>query len=87
MRGRISSSEIIPPNTCFVFSRICLRAISRSSRCRSTSNGLTMDSDGFVRFHSVNTSSGYRDRQSGSGRDQTRRISKGGCEFCFSLLS
>lgn len=39
--------------TCFVFSRICLRAISSKSRCRKTSNGLTIESDGFVRF-SVN---------------------------------
>lgn len=40
--------------TCLEFSRICLRAISRSSRCLSTSSGFTMDSDGFVRFISVN---------------------------------
>lgn len=36
--------------TCIEFSRICLRAISRSSRCRSTSNGATMDREVFVRF-------------------------------------
>lgn len=42
--------------TCFEFSRICLRAISSSSRWRSTSNGLTIDSDGFVRFSSMKSS-------------------------------
>lgn len=36
--------------TCIEFSRICLRAISRSSRCRSTSNGAIMEREVFVRF-------------------------------------
>lgn len=36
--------------TCLEFSRICLRAISNSSLCRSTSNGFTIESDGFERF-------------------------------------
>lgn len=42
--------------TCFEFSRICLRAISRSSRWRSTSNGFTIESDGFVRFSGTKSS-------------------------------
>lgn len=42
--------------TCFEFSRICLRAISSSSRWRSTSNGFTIESEGFVRFSGINSS-------------------------------
>lgn len=60
--------------TCLVFSRICLRAISKIIRCRSTSSGFTIDSDGFVLLAGAT-----RLLSCGWNREQTGENS--GCEY------